>query len=39
MTKKAMISSGRSWRIATALALAATVCGMLLGGMSAWFLG
>jgi ATP-binding cassette subfamily C protein CydC len=39
MTTKAMISSGRSWRIATALALTATVCGMLLGGMSAWFLG
>ena len=39
MTMEAMISSWRSWRIATALALAAVVCGMLLGGMSAWFLG
>ena len=39
MTTEAMISSRRSWRIATALALAAAVCGMLLGGMSTWFLG
>jgi ATP-binding cassette, subfamily C, bacterial CydC len=39
MTTEAMISSRRSWRIATALALTAMMCGMLLGGMSAWFLG
>ena len=39
MTTEAMISSRRSWRIATALALAAAACGMLLGGMSTWFLG
>ena len=39
MTTDAMISSRRSWRIATALALGAAVCGMLLGGMSTWFLG
>ena len=39
MTTEAVISSRRSWRIATALAFAALGCGMLLGGMSAWFLG
>ena len=39
MTTGALTSSRRSWRIATALALAAMACGMLLGGMSAWFLG
>ena len=39
MKMEAMISSRRSWRIATALALAAAACGMLLGGMSTWFLG
>jgi ATP-binding cassette, subfamily C, bacterial CydC len=39
MTAEAMISSRRSWRMATVLALTATLCGMLLGGMSAWFLG
>ena len=39
MTTEVMISSRRSWRVATALALAAAACGMLLGGMSAWFLG
>jgi ABC-type transport system involved in cytochrome bd biosynthesis fused ATPase/permease subunit len=39
MTTDAMISSRRSWRIATTLALGAAVCGMLLGGMSTWFLG
>ena len=39
MTMEATISSRRSWRIATALALSAMVCGMLLGGMSVWFLG
>ena len=39
MTAAAVIASRRSWRIATALAFAAAACGMLLGGMSAWFLG
>lgn len=39
MTTEAVMPSRRSWWIATALALAATVCGMLLGGMAAWFLG
>lgn len=29
----------RLWRYALALALAGTLCGLLLGGLSAWFLG
>lgn len=32
-------SSRQSWRYATLLALAALLCGLLLGGLSAWFLG
>lgn len=31
--------SSRLWRYAGALALAALLCGLLLGGLSAWFLG
>lgn len=32
-------ASRRSWRYATALAFAALACAVLLGGLSAWFLG
>ena len=32
-------TSRRSWRYATALAFAALACAVLLGGLSAWFLG
>lgn len=32
-------NSRQSWRYATMLALAALFCGLLLGGLSAWFLG
>ncbi|MER2537397.1 MAG: ATP-binding cassette domain-containing protein [Rhizobiaceae bacterium] len=31
--------SRRSWRLATAFAFAALLCGVALGGLSAWFLG
>jgi ABC-type transport system involved in cytochrome bd biosynthesis fused ATPase/permease subunit len=32
-------ASGTLWRYALALALAATLCALLLGGLAAWFLG
>lgn len=32
-------ASASAWRYATILALAAVACGLLLGGLSAWFLG
>lgn len=32
-------STARWWRYAIALALTASICGLLLGGISAWFLG
>ncbi len=39
MTTQHRNTSRESWRYATLLALAALLCGLLLGGLSAWFLG
>jgi ABC-type transport system involved in cytochrome bd biosynthesis fused ATPase/permease subunit len=39
MSAPAPGTGARSWRLAALFALAALLCGLLLGGVSAWFLG